>query len=96
MKNLYSLNDLTNEEIMALLDDAICFRKGEEKFKLSGKIIANCFFEPSTRTQYSFNTAELMLDAKVLSLILLHHLCLRVKLSMIRLRHLNHSAWMVL
>lgn len=67
MKNLYSLNDLTNEEIMALLDDAICFRKGEEKFKLSGKIIANCFFEPSTRTQYSFNTAELMLDAKVLS-----------------------------
>ena len=36
MKNLYSLNDLTNEEIMALLDDAICFRKGEEKFKLSG------------------------------------------------------------
>lgn len=67
MKNLYSLNNLTNEEIMKLLDDAIRFRKGEEKFKLNGKIIANCFFEPSTRTQYSFNTAELMLDAKVLS-----------------------------
>lgn len=67
MKNLYSLNNLTNEEIMNLLDDAIRFRKGEEKFKLNGKIIANCFFEPSTRTQYSFNTAELMLDAKVLS-----------------------------
>lgn len=67
MKNLYSLNDLTNEEIMTMLEDAIRFRKKEEPFKLNGKIIANCFFEPSTRTQYSFNTAELMLDAKVLS-----------------------------
>lgn len=67
MKNLYSLNDLTCEEIMTLINDAIRFRNKEEKFSLDGKIIANCFFEPSTRTQYSFNTAELMLDAKVLT-----------------------------
>lgn len=67
MKNLFSLNDLSNDEIMSMIDDAIKFRNKEEKFTLNGKIIANCFFENSTRTQYSFNTAELMLDAKVIS-----------------------------
>lgn len=67
MKNLFSLNDLTNDEIMQMLHDAIQFRDGKLDFSLKGKIIANCFFESSTRTQYSFNTAELKLDAKVIS-----------------------------
>lgn len=67
MKNLFSLNDLTNEEIMKMLNDAILFREGKLDFNLKGKVIANCFFESSTRTQYSFNTAELRLDAKVIS-----------------------------
>lgn len=67
MKNLFSLNDLTNEEIMQMLNDAILFREGKLDFNLKGKVIANCFFESSTRTQYSFNTAELRLDAKVIS-----------------------------
>ncbi len=67
MKNLLSLNDLTNDEIFKMLDDAIKFRNGELDFSLKGKVIANCFFESSTRTQYSFNTAELRLDAKVIT-----------------------------
>lgn len=67
MKNLFSLNDLSNEEIMSLIHDAIAFRDKKLKFSLEGKIIANCFFENSTRTQYSFNTALLKLDAKVIT-----------------------------
>lgn len=67
MKNLYSLNDLTNDEIMNMIEDAINFRNGNLDFSLKGKVIANCFFESSTRTQYSFNTAELRLDAKVIT-----------------------------
>lgn len=67
MKNLYSLKQLTNEEIMDLISDAIKFRNNELDFNLNGKIIANCFFEPSTRTQYSFNTAQLKLGAQVIT-----------------------------
>lgn len=67
MKNLFSLNDLSNDEIYSMLNDANLFKQGKLDFSLEGKVIANCFFESSTRTQYSFNTAELRLNAKVIS-----------------------------
>ena len=67
MKNLFSLSHLTKEEIMDMIKDAILFREGKLDFNLEGKIIANAFFEASTRTQYSFNTAELKLNAKVIT-----------------------------
>lgn len=66
MKNLFSLRELTNEEIMAILHEAKEFKEGKE-FKLKNKIIANLFFESSTRTQYSFNVAEEKLDMKVIN-----------------------------
>lgn len=66
MKNLYSLDDLTNQEIMEILEMAESFRKGYTH-SLKGKIIANLFFEPSTRTEYSFVMAEELLDAKFIS-----------------------------
>lgn len=67
MKNLLSLSHLTKEEIMQMIHDAVAFREGKLDFNLNGKIIANAFFEPSTRTQYSFNTAELKLGAQVIT-----------------------------
>lgn len=66
MKSLYSLNDLSNEEVMTLINDALEFKKGVN-FSLQGKIIANLFFENSTRTQYSFNVAEEKLGMKVIN-----------------------------
>lgn len=67
MKNLFRLQDLTNEEIMQLIYDAKDFKEGKSNFNLNGKIIANLFFENSTRTQYSFNVAEEKLGMKVIT-----------------------------
>ena len=65
-KDLLSLKLLSNEEIMNILETAKFFRDKGLKVDLSDKIIANLFFENSTRTQYSFITAEEKLNAKVL------------------------------
>ncbi len=65
-KDLLSLKFLSNDEIMGILEDAKKFRDENMKLDLSDKIIANLFFENSTRTQYSFITAEEKLNAKVL------------------------------
>jgi aspartate carbamoyltransferase catalytic subunit len=42
-------------------------KSGKVKEKLKGKIIASIFFEPSTRTRLSFETAALRLGARVIS-----------------------------
>jgi aspartate carbamoyltransferase catalytic subunit len=67
MKNLLALNDLEIKQIDNLLNLAQKIKDGKIKnldSKLKNKIIANLFFEPSTRTQYSFVTAENKLGAK--------------------------------
>lgn len=65
-KDLLSLKFLTVDEIMEILNDAKKFREGYD-FSLKGKIVGNLFFENSTRTQYSFITAEEKLDMKVIT-----------------------------
>ena len=66
-KNLLDLKSLSTEEIVSILDCAQQFRDGKTYDGLSGKLVANLFFEPSTRTQYSFNTAEEKLGMRVIS-----------------------------
>lgn len=67
MKSLLTLKELSVSEILSILDLADQCRDGQFNNSLIDKVVANCFFEPSTRTQYSFNTAELKLGMKVLS-----------------------------
>lgn len=67
MENLFRLADFSTAEIESILDLALECKAGKYDNTLCNKIIANCFFEPSTRTQYSFNTAELRLGMKVIS-----------------------------
>lgn len=67
MKNLLQLSTLSKEEIMDILNDAIKMSQGEGLDSCKDKIVANLFFEPSTRTQYSFNVAEEKLGCKVIS-----------------------------
>lgn len=69
MKNLVSASDLTVnnlEEIFSLTDS---IKKNKHKFSnaLDGKIIATLFYEPSTRTRLSFESAILQLGAKFIS-----------------------------
>ena len=63
MKNLFTLTELSNQEIMDILNDAVAFSNGQT-FSLAGKIVANLFFEPSTRTEYSFVMAQQLLNIK--------------------------------
>ncbi len=72
-KNLLGLEDLTQEEILMVLDSARGFKKVLQRPipivpALRGKTIANLFFEPSTRTQISFSIAAKRLSADSVSL----------------------------
>lgn len=66
IKHLTRLSDFTIEEIKEILERANCYASGEELPKLEGKVVANLFFEPSTRTQYSFMMAEQKLGLKMM------------------------------
>lgn len=67
MKNLLKLSDLSVEEIKEILDDAQAFKEGAAYPKAKDKIVANLFFEPSTRTHYSFVSAEMKLGCQVIN-----------------------------
>lgn len=54
MKNLLSMEDLTNEEILFLVKRAIDLKKGAENKKRNDLFVANLFFENSTRTKKKF------------------------------------------
>ncbi|MGL4949071.1 MAG: aspartate carbamoyltransferase catalytic subunit [Anaeroplasmataceae bacterium] len=66
MRNLLTLNDLTESDINTILSDASKFKNGYD-FNLKGKIACNLFFENSTRTHYSFVIAQEKLDMKQVS-----------------------------
>lgn len=66
IKHLTRLSDFTVEEIIEILERANRYASGEELPKLEGKVIANLFFEPSTRTQYSFMMAEQKLGLQMM------------------------------
>lgn len=59
MKNFLSLNDISNEELLTLLDDAVKFKKfrGQNDQPLKGKTIGLIFLKSSTRTRISFEVA---------------------------------------
>jgi aspartate carbamoyltransferase catalytic subunit len=68
MKNrsLVSINDYSKEEILRLLDVAAEFEENTVQPVLTDKVIASLFFEPSTRTRLSFETAINRLGARVI------------------------------
>lgn len=68
MNHLLTMAELSVEEVMAILDDAACFAKGEPYHLEKQTFIANLFFEPSTRTRNSFEVAEKKLGLDVLNI----------------------------
>ena len=71
MKDIISMNDMSKEEILEILEIAEKIENSSEEEKLNflkGKIIATLFFEPSTRTKMSFESAAFRLGAQVLQL----------------------------
>ena len=61
-----TIADLSKEKIMYLLEMAQEFEKYPNRELLKGKVVATLFFEPSTRTRLSFETAANRLDARVI------------------------------
>ncbi|PIS00333.1 MAG: aspartate carbamoyltransferase [Chlamydiae bacterium CG10_big_fil_rev_8_21_14_0_10_35_9] len=65
-RDLVSIFDLTKSEILYILKKARELKKNPKPDLLKNKILANCFFEPSTRTKLSFEAAMLRLGGKVI------------------------------
>ncbi|HLO92646.1 MAG: aspartate carbamoyltransferase [Chloroflexota bacterium] len=68
MKNrsLVSITDYTKEEYLKILDLAEEFEKKPKQDLLQKFVVATLFFEPSTRTRLSFESAASQLGAKVI------------------------------
>lgn len=62
--DVLNLDSFTVEEINKILDKAQDFKEGKQVNYEGKKVIANLFFEPSTRTHYSFDMAALKLGCK--------------------------------
>ena len=65
-KSLVSITDLNKEEILDLLEKAKRFEQNPNQNILNGKVVATLFFEPSTRTRLSFETAVNRLGGRVI------------------------------
>lgn len=71
MPHLCSINDLTQNQILALFAKADQLRNtspDELSKRLKHRILANVFFEPSTRTRLSFESAAKQLGMHVLTM----------------------------
>jgi aspartate carbamoyltransferase catalytic subunit len=66
MKSLISINDFNKEEMLQVLDLALEYEADTNRPLYTGKVIACIFFEPSTRTRLSFETAANRLGARVI------------------------------
>ncbi len=68
MRHLMSPLDFTTSELDQLFDLANDIEKNPAKYAhaCDGKILATCFYEPSTRTRLSFESAMLRLGGQVL------------------------------
>ncbi len=64
--SIVSINDISREEILELLKTAAYFEEHPNHKILDGKVIATLFFEPSTRTRLSFETAVNRLGGRII------------------------------
>lgn len=64
--SLVSISDIGREEILSLLDMARRFEENPNRRLLEGRVVATLFFEPSTRTRLSFETAVNRLGGRII------------------------------
>ena len=65
-QNFVTISDLTKDQQLYLIRIAEEFERHPNRELLKGKVVATLFFEPSTRTQLSFQTAANRLGARVI------------------------------
>ncbi|HEY9543292.1 aspartate carbamoyltransferase [Prevotella sp.] len=64
--NFVTIADLSKEQILYLIQMAQEFERHPNRELLKGKVVATLFYEPSTRTRLSFETAANRLGARVI------------------------------
>ena len=64
--NFVTIANLTREKILYMIEMAQEFERHPNRELLKGKVVATLFFEPSTRTRLSFETAANRLGARVI------------------------------
>ncbi len=65
-RDILSIKDLSLTDIRTILDTASRLKKQPMQNLIRDKLVAHCFFEPSTRTRLSFESATLRLGGKTL------------------------------
>lgn len=65
-RSFVSIDDISKSEILELLERARYFEAHPNSKLLDGKVVATLFFEPSTRTRLSFETAVNRLGGRVI------------------------------
>ncbi|HAN76469.1 MAG TPA: aspartate carbamoyltransferase [Bacteroidales bacterium] len=65
-KSLVSITDYSKEDILEILRMAALFEANPVSKLLEGKVVATLFFEPSTRTRLSFESAVNKMGGKVI------------------------------
>ena len=65
-RDIISTKQLSLADVECVLNTAKAFKAGKYQNTLTNKIIAQCFFEPSTRTRLSFEAAALRLNGRIL------------------------------
>ncbi|MDX8339433.1 aspartate carbamoyltransferase [Draconibacterium sp. IB214405] len=64
-KDLISITDFSKEEYLRIMELAADFEANPNQELLKGKVVASLFFEPSTRTRLSFETAINRLGGRI-------------------------------
>lgn len=64
--SLVSITDYSKDEILSILESAREFEANPNRKTLDGKVVATLFFEPSTRTRLSFETAVIRLGGSII------------------------------
>jgi aspartate carbamoyltransferase catalytic subunit len=65
-KSLVSITDFSKDDYLKILETSAEFEKDSYQNLLQGKVIATLFFEPSTRTRLSFESAINRLGGRVI------------------------------
>lgn len=65
-RNIISIAEFSRQDLELVVNTALKLKNNPQKNLLDGKLIASCFFEPSTRTRQSFETAIQRLGGRVI------------------------------
>ncbi len=67
-QDLISITDYSKDDYMKIMQLAAEFEENPNQDLLQGKVVASLFFEPSTRTRLSFETAISRLGGKIIGI----------------------------